>query len=424
MKNKTYAHAPNMYALTTACLALTGFACTKSDSLGQAGNKDGGTDTIGKDDTVDTVFCQLNDGRRVPAGAAFAAEDGCNCCVCTSSGVGECQGAKCSFGDAAVASTSPGGCQSDQDCKDQGSSLCVFDQGCDSPRGTCMSVGNGVCPLFAVSNLAPFPYCGCDGVTYPITNDLQYPYKPYRHVGACGPNDRADGGPSTPDVPSEARNDGGVDAATDSSICGAGSPVHYSAPGCGTDAVPICGSYSQDACTAIISYCGCDGRTTIQGACGTSPSPYLYVGACKQDGGPSTPDVPASDAPAAFCQLSDGRRIQAGAAYANGNCNCCVCTSSGTTACQALPCYDAGPPGSCQSDQDCNHGNGVCAFDPGCDSPRGTCMSNGACSLFLVSDMMPFEYCGCDGVTYAIVNSSTSPREYPYKPYSHYGACQ
>jgi hypothetical protein len=51
-------------------------------------------------------------------------------------------------------------------------------------------------------------------------------------------------------------------------------------------------------------------------------------------------------------------------------------------------------------------------------------MSNGACPLFLVPDMMPFEYCGCDGVTYAIVNSSTSPQEYPYKPYSHYGACK
>jgi len=255
MKNKTYAHAPNLFALTTACLALTGFACTKSDSLGQAGNKDGGTDTIGKDDTVDTVFCQLNDGRRVPAGAAFAAEDGCNCCVCTSSGQGVCQGAACSFGDAAVASASPGNCQSDQDCLDQGSRLCVFDQGCDSPRGTCMSAGNGVCPGFAVSDLAPFQYCGCDGVTYAIADDVtnpqhyEYPYKPYRHFGACGPNDRADGGPSSPDVPSEARNDGGVDR-------------HDSAPdAAGEDGYEagtyLCESNADGTCSAVTPNTSC-----------------------------------------------------------------------------------------------------------------------------------------------------------------------
>jgi hypothetical protein len=43
----------------------------------------------------------------------------------------------------------------------------------------------------------------------------------------------------------------------------------------------------------------------------------------------------------------------------------------------------------------------------------------GACPLFMVSDMVPFEYCGCDGLTYSIIE----PREYPYKPYRDFGAC-
>lgn len=222
--------------------------------------------------------------------------------------------------------------------------------------------------------------------------------------------------------PPATTNDSGVDAPPDTAGCANGYHPYYTAAGCENNAVPVCLSVA-DAALAITQFCACDGVTTVTDDARGTISPYLYAGSCKKDGGPSTPDVPPSDAPVAFCQLSDGRRVQAGAAYANG-CNCCVCTSSGTTTCQALPCYDAGSPGSCQSDQDCNHGNGVCVFDQGCGSPRGTCMSNGACPLFLVSDMMPFEYCDCDGVTYAIVNSSTSPREYPYKPYSHYGACQ
>src|ERR1017187_5217193 len=156
---------------------------------------------------------------------------------------------------------------------------------------------------------------------------------------------------------------------------------------------------------------------------------YLVTGlasppAAISDGGV---DAARSDSPpAAFCQLSDGRHIPAGAAYgASDRCNCCVCTSSGQAVCQAAGCSDASfaKPASCQSDQDCNQGRGVCAFEPGCDSPRGTCMADGACPLFAVSDMAPWEYCGCDGVTYPIVNSSTSPQQYAYKPYSHYGAC-
>ncbi len=90
--------------------------------------------------------------------------------------------------------------------------------------------------------------------------------------------------------------DGGTDGiakdgnsnAPDGDVCGAGAPVHYSAPGCGADAVPICGAYNQE-CLSLDSFCGCDGQTTVYGVCRASPSPFLYVGACP-DGGP--PDVP------------------------------------------------------------------------------------------------------------------------------------
>lgn len=402
-----------------------------------------------------------------------------------------------------------------------------------------------------------------------------------REGGADGVGKDGNGCQSTGANPSKCdappAPDASPDTAPDGNACGAGVPVHYSAPGCGADAVPICGAYSQDACTAVISYCACDGQTTVYGACGTSPSPFLHVGACQSvadappDPGCQYPldshvdatgntvwwwrfhwqdpnlattcaawgadarmilevDVPANPSgsgtalpacatdtlstgvgpqcamanswrfetactdgqlmvelpsrdvfhgyyhvesgaypnsarhlvsqdvhcsrdlylvtglasppaatsdggvdaarsdspPAAFCQLSDGRHIPAGAAYgASDRCNCCVCTSSGQAVCQAAGCSDASfaNPASCQSDQDCNQGRGVCAFEPGCDSPRGTCMADGACPLFAVSDMAPWEYCGCDGVTYPIVNSSTSPQQYAYKPYSHYGAC-
>ncbi len=91
--------------------------------------------------------------------------------------------------------------------------------------------------------------------------------------------------------------DGGTDGigkdgnsnAPDGEVCGAGVPVHYSAPGCGADAVPICGATSQE-CLSLDSFCGCDGQTTVYGVCRTSPSPFLYVGACP-DGGPGPLDL-------------------------------------------------------------------------------------------------------------------------------------
>jgi hypothetical protein len=121
-----------------------------------------------------------------------------------------------------------------------------------------------------------------------------------------------------------ADSDGGADAGSEGNACGAGVPVHYSAAGCGSNALPICGAFNVDACTAVISYCGCDGQTTIYGACGTSPSPFLYAGACQpgSDVGPSpnpvawhTPTVSltADD----FWIMADGQRYTSASAIVN-----------------------------------------------------------------------------------------------------------
>lgn len=133
----------------------------------------------------------------------------------------------------------------------------------------------------------------------------------------------------------------------------------------------------------------------------------------------------SAKAPATYCNLPDGRRIEAGAAFGK-QCNCCVCTSAGKYTCQAAPCRVDGGAGAvaCQTDSDCvAQGSSLCVFDPGCDSPRGTCIDTlGACPLFLVSELSPFEYCGCDGVTYSILGGPET-REYPHQPYRHFGAC-
>jgi hypothetical protein len=130
------------------------------------------------------TYCDLADGRRIQAGAAFS--DGCDCCVCTSSGEPSCQAAACG-GDGGAAVAAAGPCQTDGDCVAQGRLLCVFDPGCDSPHGTCLG-GIGICPIFAVSQLGRFEYCGCDGMTYStieVPQPREYPYRPYRHFGSC-----------------------------------------------------------------------------------------------------------------------------------------------------------------------------------------------------------------------------------------------
>jgi hypothetical protein len=341
---------PSRWALAGSCAVFLMGACTATDSIGKPGDGGAGGATL----------CNLADGRRIPAGAAFT--DGCNCCVCTSSGEVACQGAGCND-----AGFDPRVCTSDQDCVAQGRFLCVFDPGCESPHGLCMGSG-GVCPLYLVSDLAPFEYCGCDGATYAISSSTsqprQYPTKPYRHYGACT----------------------AADPGWDSGAGGAG--------GAGSGGTP-----------------GDVSGTSVAGTGGAGPG----------DGAPN--DAPTEPPSPVFCHLDDGRSIQAGATFANG-CNCCACASSGVASCQGAGCPDAGINlGACTSDQDCVARGSVCVFNLGCQSPHGTCMYGGACPLFLVSDLAPFEYCGCDGVTFAISSSTTQPRQFPDKPYQHYGAC-
>ena len=126
--------------------------------------------------------CALPDGRRIPAGASYA--NGCNCCVCTPDGQPACQGAACSVpgGDGGALDHYPLTCQSDADCL---SGVCAFNPGCNSPSGTCM--GGRVCPLFVLgaTPVDQIQYCGCDGTTFSLELLRQYPYRPYRHVGAC-----------------------------------------------------------------------------------------------------------------------------------------------------------------------------------------------------------------------------------------------
>jgi len=74
-------------------------------------------------------------------------------------------------------------CQSDDDCSISffPGALCVFDWGCSSTQGHCVSTpycyGTGV-----------IDYCGCDGHTFQLGANgtgKQYPDRPYAHVGAC-----------------------------------------------------------------------------------------------------------------------------------------------------------------------------------------------------------------------------------------------
>jgi len=73
-------------------------------------------------------------------------------------------------------------------------------------------------------------------------------------------------------------------AAPDSAGCGAGTLIHYPAPGCGAEATPICASVG-DAGYSPSSYCACDGITTLTYDARGVRSPYLYAGPCRQDGG-------------------------------------------------------------------------------------------------------------------------------------------
>ena len=83
--------------------------------------------------------------------------------------------------------------------------------------------------------------------------------------------------------------------------CILASNLHYAAPGCGANAVAFCEAPKPERCLALRSVCGCDGKTTIYfDSCdGSSPSPYLYAGACQADAGSPAQDgpEPSWDAP-------------------------------------------------------------------------------------------------------------------------------
>jgi hypothetical protein len=445
MNNKTSFRNSSLFALTTACLALTASGCkAKSDSIGSVGGDAGSADGTGKDGNscqstaANPSKCDASWGPEVSVIPDAAPDTACQYPADSHLNAADdtvwwwrfhWQDANLAATCAAWGADAKVILEVDVPANPSGSGTTLPDCALDT-----LSTGAG--PTCAMANAWHFEAVCTDGqlmVELPSSNTFHgyyhvestnYPNSPRHLVGQdphCGRDlYLATGLGNPPATPS----DGGVDTAPDGNGCGAGTLIHYAAPGCGAAAVSTCASVA-DASFTPSSYCACDGVTTLTYDARGVPSPYLYAGACKQDGGPITIDAAPSDAPAAvFCQLSDGRQIPAGAAYASSDkCNCCVCTSSGKGVCQAAGCSDASfaNPTTCKSDQDCVRG--VCAFEPGCGSPRGTCMSNGACPLIAVSDMSPWEYCGCDGVTFAIVDSSTSPQQYAYKPYSHYGAC-
>ena len=74
--------------LSLTALVLDAAGCGSSSTDGPLSS----SDTV-PSDAVTPAFCNLNDGRQIPARAAYAADDKCNCCVCTSSGTGICQAA-------------------------------------------------------------------------------------------------------------------------------------------------------------------------------------------------------------------------------------------------------------------------------------------------------------------------------------------
>lgn len=160
---------PHKFFGLLSSLLLLAAACGSSENVGTA---DAGGAANGAAD-AGVMLCRLEDGRQIEALASFS--DGCNCCVCSKKGEQVCQAAGCTDG-------APKACQSDLDC---GVRHCAFNPGCRPSSGTCL--GGGICPLFALGNkeVTKYAYCGCDGVTFYLEGEKQYPYRPYSHVGAC-----------------------------------------------------------------------------------------------------------------------------------------------------------------------------------------------------------------------------------------------
>jgi len=415
MKNKTRFQNSTLVALS--CLTLTTLACTKSDSLGEVGScqypLDSHVNAAGN-----TVWTWRFHWQNPSAWSSCAA-----------------WGADAKMVLEVDVPANPSG---------SGTSL-----------PTCSSdvLSTGAGPACAMANAWRFETACTDGqilVELPSLNVFHgyyhmesstYPNSPRNLVSQdvhCNRDLYVGAGFGSP--PSTG-NDGGVDAAPDSSSCGAGSPVHYSAPGCGADAVPICGSFSQDACLQVIPYCGCDGRTTIQGACGTSPSPYLYAGECKQDGGVDAPPDSAGCASgyhpyytAAGCGTNAVPVCLSGADTALAIAQFCACDGVTTVTDDARgtisPYLYAG---ACKQDggsnpdgyrspfdtmpdgADCGGGRYIHYTAPGCGAqavPLCEAPTQDACAAIRW-------YCSCDGVTGVIGGCGTSN-----VPYLYEGACK
>lgn len=73
-------------SLTTLVLDAAGCGSSSTDGPLSSGH------TV-PSDAVTPLFCNLNDGRQIPAGVAYTADDKCNYCICTSAGTGMCQAA-------------------------------------------------------------------------------------------------------------------------------------------------------------------------------------------------------------------------------------------------------------------------------------------------------------------------------------------
>jgi hypothetical protein len=141
---------------------------------------------------------------------------------------------------------------------------------------------------------SPSLYCACDGVTT-LTYDPYEILSPYLYAGACSQDGGAD---TAPDGLTGSATDGAVD-----SVLPGCNVVTYGEPGCGTAAVPICGIPTIDAKYSPSLYCACDGVTTLTYDPYEILSPYLYAGACNQDGGADSAPEGAVDSVLPGCNV-------------------------------------------------------------------------------------------------------------------------
>jgi hypothetical protein len=83
---------------------------------------------------------------------------------------------------------------------------------------------------------------------------------------------------ATPDAEPDGSLDAeaGPDAVTDANVCPSPQVLRYPSPGCGADAVPVCGGSVEEACAMQV--CGCDGKDIV--TCNYSPVPWAHIGSC------------------------------------------------------------------------------------------------------------------------------------------------